>query len=905
MPNDQTAQARYADVGANPGAEAASITKFTADSTEVHSKTSSLLIKKKRQSRGVPSTITSAIAARQHHVDVIRSTEKGLEILAKVIERLKSDEKKGTLTADLSHIIGKSNNVSVVDVLDSMTSVLDERSKSNIEFVLGVLGVTKVPEPLLERQRNQGQRAVITALRTKANQRRRELLKAAKRESQKAAKIAAMKAANLASNVSHENAEELSAGVLAVQERKVLLNENDSNKTVTSPITTPAVAAEKNETNHVLESEAQHNNVSAKRLLDNANIPAVPASDGLNESSFSGNETSAVKAHEKNLAKDSEASKEAKRIVHSKRSEPKRSRFSALTAAKCSVSEKRERVVKTIANKANLIENEINENAKVGMRAVKSSFEGSSKVDSMTDRCGKGDPRDSVGEGKVYSNDNMNSPKRKVFVGDNAKAASKMESINNVCSTEINDENQSAGLNPTSGNTVPNHDNQDDKHVRSSVIDEGESELSDPSDLGNDDLARSTQKSVETKDQKEVRKNHKRRTRPQRSEKGRFKSKSVGLKARTSMLKVRVFSEDEIESEDEIRPARSSTRNSSHPKSKGIGRKRNDRNENETEVPKNRRANSDQGNGRAGSSEEKKIDLSAYERTPREKRISGRRALLEDPADSTQRSGRLRRESNHLNHDDTESVLWQKSPYMGMCYRAWMAINTVAIAIPFREPVSSRDAPGYYDIIKKPMDLRTIRTRIMNGSLTTPVEFQRDLNQIVRNAMTYNAKDSDIYELATLFRDKMKAEVDPIVEAWKSKESGKTADVSEKVAEVQRLASAGPRGSARYPSRRARFAPLTERSPSPSPQSKRVRNRGKKKLATEKNETVETEDEQSATKRGGIASGRVRGRTRKSRVNDRSGAKEKEKTKASVKRRSTTGGTDDEPSSKRRRRTQE
>ena len=286
--------------------------------------------------------------------------------------------------------------------------------------------------------------------------------------------------------------------------------------------------------------------------------------------------------------------------------------------------------------------------------------------------------------------------------------------------------------------------------------------------------------------------------------------------------------------------------------------------------------------------------------------MSGRRALLDEPvADSTQRSGRLRRESNHLNHDDTEAVLWQRNPYMGMCYRAWMAINTVAIAIPFREPVSSRDAPGYYDVIKKPMDLRTIRTRIMEGILTTPVEFQRDLNQIVRNAMTYNAKDSDIYELAILFREKMKSEVDPIVEAWRAKESGKVTEVSEKVAEVQRLASAGPRSSARYPSRRARLAPPAERSSSHSPQLKRARTRVKKRTGTERSEAIETEDEQTVPKRGVTGNGRGRGRARKSKSSERAGAKDKEKNKTNSKRRSGANGLDDEPSSKRRRRAQD
>jgi bromodomain-containing protein 8 len=37
------------------------------------------------------------------------------------------------------------------------------------------------------------------------------------------------------------------------------------------------------------------------------------------------------------------------------------------------------------------------------------------------------------------------------------------------------------------------------------------------------------------------------------------------------------------------------------------------------------------------------------------------------------------------------------------------------------------DAPGYEDIIKRPMSIRTVRTRIREGQITTIDEFERDV----------------------------------------------------------------------------------------------------------------------------------------------------------------------------------
>lgn len=45
----------------------------------------------------------------------------------------------------------------------------------------------------------------------------------------------------------------------------------------------------------------------------------------------------------------------------------------------------------------------------------------------------------------------------------------------------------------------------------------------------------------------------------------------------------------------------------------------------------------------------------------------------------------------------------------------------------FSNPVKKSEAADYYDIIKRPMDLKTIRARIKDGTISTIDEFERDI----------------------------------------------------------------------------------------------------------------------------------------------------------------------------------
>ncbi|ORY26701.1 hypothetical protein BCR39DRAFT_540478 [Naematelia encephala] len=70
----------------------------------------------------------------------------------------------------------------------------------------------------------------------------------------------------------------------------------------------------------------------------------------------------------------------------------------------------------------------------------------------------------------------------------------------------------------------------------------------------------------------------------------------------------------------------------------------------------------------------------------------------------------------------------------------------------FLGPVKKSDAPDYYEIIKRPMDLKTIRQRIRDNQVLSIDEFERDVALMFTNAMMYNSPGSQVYEMAEQMR---------------------------------------------------------------------------------------------------------------------------------------------------------
>uniref|UniRef100_A0A8C7WP93 histone acetyltransferase n=1 Tax=Oryzias sinensis TaxID=183150 RepID=A0A8C7WP93_9TELE len=75
-------------------------------------------------------------------------------------------------------------------------------------------------------------------------------------------------------------------------------------------------------------------------------------------------------------------------------------------------------------------------------------------------------------------------------------------------------------------------------------------------------------------------------------------------------------------------------------------------------------------------------------------------------------------------------------------------IKTHPDAWPFMEPVKKSEAPDYYEIIRFPIDLKTMTDRLKNRYYVTKKLFIADLQRIISNCREYNPPDSEYCKCA-------------------------------------------------------------------------------------------------------------------------------------------------------------
>ena len=78
---------------------------------------------------------------------------------------------------------------------------------------------------------------------------------------------------------------------------------------------------------------------------------------------------------------------------------------------------------------------------------------------------------------------------------------------------------------------------------------------------------------------------------------------------------------------------------------------------------------------------------------------------------------------------------------------------------PFAQPVGG--VPDYYDVIKEPMDLKTLEDKVEADAYTSLDEFVKDTNKIFNNCRVYN-EDGTTYvkcanKLEKFFLDRLEA----------------------------------------------------------------------------------------------------------------------------------------------------
>ena len=71
----------------------------------------------------------------------------------------------------------------------------------------------------------------------------------------------------------------------------------------------------------------------------------------------------------------------------------------------------------------------------------------------------------------------------------------------------------------------------------------------------------------------------------------------------------------------------------------------------------------------------------------------------------------------------------------------------------FRQPVTEAIAPGYFDIIKRPMDFSSIFKKFEENQYTTPFQFWEDMWLVFNNTWLYNKKTQRVYKAGVKVRD--------------------------------------------------------------------------------------------------------------------------------------------------------
>ncbi|PWA77834.1 histone acetyltransferase of the GNAT family 1 [Artemisia annua] len=78
------------------------------------------------------------------------------------------------------------------------------------------------------------------------------------------------------------------------------------------------------------------------------------------------------------------------------------------------------------------------------------------------------------------------------------------------------------------------------------------------------------------------------------------------------------------------------------------------------------------------------------------------------------------------------------------------AMHDHADAWPFKDPVDVRDVPDYYDIIRDPMDLKTMAKRVDSEQYYVTLEmFLADARRMFANARTYNSPETIYFKCST------------------------------------------------------------------------------------------------------------------------------------------------------------
>uniref|UniRef100_A0A8C7Z5H9 histone acetyltransferase n=1 Tax=Oryzias sinensis TaxID=183150 RepID=A0A8C7Z5H9_9TELE len=88
-------------------------------------------------------------------------------------------------------------------------------------------------------------------------------------------------------------------------------------------------------------------------------------------------------------------------------------------------------------------------------------------------------------------------------------------------------------------------------------------------------------------------------------------------------------------------------------------------------------------------------------------------------------------------------------------------------SLPFRQPVDPMllGIPDYFDIVKNPIDLSTIKRKLDTGQYQEPWQYVEDVWLMFNNAWLYNRKTSRVYKYCTKLAEVFEVEIDPVMQS--------------------------------------------------------------------------------------------------------------------------------------------
>ncbi|RLW02840.1 hypothetical protein DV515_00006765 [Chloebia gouldiae] len=95
----------------------------------------------------------------------------------------------------------------------------------------------------------------------------------------------------------------------------------------------------------------------------------------------------------------------------------------------------------------------------------------------------------------------------------------------------------------------------------------------------------------------------------------------------------------------------------------------------------------------------------------------------------------------------------------------WRMIASHRFSSPFLKPVSEKQAPGYRDVVKRPMDLSSIKRRLSKGHIQSVMQFQCDVMLMFQNAVMYNSSDHHVFHVAVEMQREVLEQLQVLAEA--------------------------------------------------------------------------------------------------------------------------------------------